>query len=177
MQRVPCGNLDVTVRSTAAGNPVIPGAQVQVSGGQANLPARVRATDAAGFVRFGIEPSGSVSYVVSAARAGFGGGSILAVVQASQTTALTMFLVPASNLGTIRLTAPAPNRLVRLQALVGTYDASQTTNSQSRADFTGLAAGDYRAYIATGFSGGQPTWSAGKVVRAFAGQTTSYSVP
>ena len=46
MTRVPSGYLDVTVRSTAAGNPVIPGAQVQVSGGQANLAPRVRNADA-----------------------------------------------------------------------------------------------------------------------------------
>jgi hypothetical protein len=178
MQRVPCGNLDVTVRSTAAGNPVIPDAQIAVSGGQANIsPARVRYTDANGFVRFGIEPSGSVSYVVSAARAGFGAGSILAVVQANQTTALTMYLAPASSLGTVRLRTTTSNTLVRLQALVGTYDASQYTNSSRLAVFTGLAAGNYRAYVATGFSGGQPTWDSGKVVAATAGQTRTYNVP
>jgi type II secretory pathway pseudopilin PulG len=177
MQPVACGTLDVTVRSTASGNPVIPGAQVQVSGGQASLPATVRDTDANGFARFKIPPSGTVDYVVSAARAGFGAGSILAVVQQNQTTPLTMYLVPSSNTGTIRLTTSTSNKLVRLQALVGTYDASQTTNSLRRADFTGLAAGTYRAYIATGFSGGQPIWNSGKNVTATAGQTSSYSVP
>jgi hypothetical protein len=88
-----------------------------------------------------------------------------------------MFLVPSSNTGTIRLSAGASNKLVRLQALVGTYDASQSTNGFGNADFTGLAAGNYMAYIATGFSGGTPTWSTGKVVAAVGGQLRTYSVP
>jgi len=87
-----------------------------------------------------------------------------------------MSLVPSAT-GTVRLVAGAANRLVRLQALSGTYDASQITNQFGRADFTGLAAGDYMAYIATGFAGGEPTWSSGKVVRARAGQLLSYTVP
>ena len=177
MTPVPSGYLDVTVRSTAAGNPVIPGAQVQVSGGQANLPPRVRSADGAGFVRFCLDPSGSANYVVSVAQPGFGAGSILAAVVQNQTTPLTVFLTPTSNTGTIRLTAGASNKLVRLQALVGTYDASQNTNAQGRADFTGLAAGNYMAYIATGFSGGNPTWSTGKVVAAVGGQLRTYPVP
>ncbi len=177
MNRVPSGYLDVTVRSTAAGNPVIPGAQIQVSGGQANLAPRVRTADAAGFARFCLDPSGSANYVVSAAQPGYGAGSILAAVLQNQTTPLTMYLVPSSNTGTIRLNAGASNKLVRLQALSGTYDASQNTNAQGRADFTGLAAGNYMAYIATGFSGGNPTWSAGKVVQAVGGQLRTYNVP
>ena len=88
LARVPSGYLDVTVRSTAAGNPVIGSAQVQVSGGQANIAPRVRDTDAAGFARFCLEPSGTASYVVSAARAGYGAGSILATVNLNQTTPL-----------------------------------------------------------------------------------------
>lgn len=177
MNRVPSGYLNVTVRSTAAGNPVIPGAQIQVSGGQANLAPRVRTADAAGFARFCLDPSGSANYVVSAAQPGYGAGSILAAVVQNQTTPLTMYLVPSSNTGTIRLDAGASNKLVRLQALSGTYDASQNTNAQGRADFTGLAAGNYMAYIATGFSGGNPTWSAGKVVAAVGGQLRTYPVP
>ena len=177
MTRVPSGYLDITVRSTATGNPVIPGAQVQVSGGQNNLPPRVRSADGAGFVRFCLDPSGSANYVVSVAQPGYGAGSILAAVLQNQTTPLTVFLVPSSNTGTIRLNAGSSNKLVRLQALSGTYDASQNTNASGRADFSGLAAGSYMAYIATGFSGGNPTWSAGKVVTAVAGATSQYPVP
>ena len=177
MTRVPSGYLDVTVRSTTTGNPLIPGAQVQVSGGQGSLPPRVRTADANGFVRFCLDPSGSANYVLSVAQPGYGAGSILAAVLQNQTTPVTVYLVPSSNTGTIRLTASSSNKLVRLQAVVGTYDASQNTNTSSRADFTGLAAGNYMAYIATGFSGGNPTWSVGKLVRANAGVTSTYPVP
>lgn len=177
LTRVPSGYIDVQVRSTASGNPVIPGAQVQVSGGQANLAPRVRQADANGFARFCVPPSGTASYVVSAANPGYGAGSILAAVTQGQTTPVAMFLAPSSNTGTIRLNAGASNKLVRLQALVGTYDASQTTNNFGRADFTNLAAGDYMAYIAVGFSGGTPTWSSGKLVQAVGGSLRSYSVP
>ena len=177
LTRVPSGYLDVTVRSTAAGNPVIPGAQLQVSGGQANIPARVRNADGSGFVRFCLEPSGTASYVVSAAQPGYGAGSILATVNVGQTTPLTMYLVPSPTTGTIRLGAGASGQLVRLQAVSGTYDASQNTNSFGNADFTGLAAGNYMAYIAVGFSGGTPTWSTGKLVSATGGQLKTYSVP
>jgi hypothetical protein len=177
LQRVPSGDLQATVRSTAAGNPVIPGAQVTVSGGQADIGTRVRTTDAAGLARFCLPPSGTVNYIVSSTAPGYGAGSLLAVVSQGQTTALTIYMRPAASTGNIRLRAGASNRLVRLQALVGTYDLSQKTNEFGNADFMGLAAGDYRAYIAVGFSGGEPTWSPGKVVRAFARQTTSYTVP
>ena len=187
LTRQPSGYLDVVVRSTAAGNPVLPGADVQVSGGQQNIEARVRTTDANGFVRFCLPPSGTASYVVSAARPGYGAGSILATINLNQTTPLTMYLVPSSNTGTITLSAGASDRLVRLQAVVGTYDASQRTNDRTvrvggqdyagLADFTGLAAGDYMAYIATGFSGGAPTWSPGKLVRAVARESRIYRVP
>lgn len=177
LARVPSGYLDVTVRSTATGNPAIAGAQVQVSGGAANIAPRVRATDSSGFVRFCLPPSGTVSYVVSAAQPGFGAGSILATVNQSQTTPLTMYLAPSSTTGTVRLTASASGKLVRLKAATGTYDATQTTNSSRYADFTGLAAGSYTAYISTGFSGGNPTWSSGKVVSAVGGRLKTYSVP
>ncbi|MGE4175995.1 MAG: prepilin-type N-terminal cleavage/methylation domain-containing protein [Thermoleophilia bacterium] len=177
LTKVPSGYLDVTLRSTATGNPVIPAGQVQVSGGQANIAPRVRDTDSAGKVRFCLDPSGSVSYVVSAAKAGFGAGSILATVNANQTTPLTMYLAPTSGTGTIRLTTATSGKLVRLQAVTGTYDAQQTTNTSLYADFTGLASGSYVAYVATGFSGGTTTWSTGKSVTATANQVTSYSVP
>lgn len=177
MQRVPSGYLEVTTRSTAPGNPPIPGAQVTVSGGESSISARTRNTDASGMARFCLPPSGSVSYTVSATAPGFGSGALLAVVQTGQTTPMTMYMVPAASQGAIRLKASGSNRLVRLQAKVGTYDASQITNRQGNADFTQLAAGDYMAYIALGFSGGNPTWSAGKLVKAIANQTTVYTVP
>jgi hypothetical protein len=177
LKRAVSGYLDVTLRSTGNGNPVIAGGQVQVSGGQASLQPRVRDTDAAGKVRFCLDPSGSVNYVVSAAKAGFGAGSVLAAVNANQTTPVTLYLAPTNGTGTIRLTTTTSGKLVRLQAVTGTYDAQQTTNTSRYADFTGLAAGSYVAYVATGFSGGTPTWSTGKSVSAVANQVRSYSVP
>ena len=175
LRRIVSGDLQVFVRDASTGA-AIPTADVQVSGGQSNIRPRVRSVDASGFVRFCIEPSGSVNYVVSAAAPGYGAGSLLAVVRQGETTSIVMSLVPSAT-GTVRLVAGAANRLVRLQALRGTYDASQITNQFGRADFTGLAAGDYMAYIATGFAGGEPTWSSGKVVRARAGRLLSYTVP
>ena len=177
LNRAVSGYLDVTLRSTANGNPVVAGGQVQVSGGQASLPPRVRATDAAGKVRFCLDPSGSVNYVVSAAKAGFGAGSVLAAVNANQTTPVTMYLAPTNGTGTIRLTTTTSGKLVRLQAVTGTYDAQQTTNTSLYADFTGLAAGSYVAYVATGFSGGTPTWSTGRSVTAVANAVVTRSVP
>ena len=61
LNRAVSGYLDVTLRSTASGNPVIAGGQVQVSGGEANIAPRVRDTDAAGKVRFCVDPSGAVN--------------------------------------------------------------------------------------------------------------------
>ena len=189
LARVASGYLDVIVRSNNAtqGNPVLPDTDVSVSGGQSSIPARVRTTDASGRVRFCLPPSGSVSYVVSASRAGYGDGSILASVAVNQTTPLTIYLAPAPTTGTIRLAAGASGKLVRLQAVSSTYDASKYTNSQSvrvsgvtytgLADFTNLAAGNYIAYIATGFSGGNPSWSAGKSVSASGGTVRYYKVP
>lgn len=177
LARIPSGYLDVTVRSTVTGNPVIAGTQVQVSGGQSNIAPLVRDTNAAGFVRFCLPPSGTVSYVVSAAKPGYGAGSILATIRENQTTPLAMYLAPSPTTGTIRLTTAVSGELVRLEAATGTYDATQTTNTSRYADFTGLAAGNYTAYISTGFSGGTPTWNAGKVVTATAGRITTYAVP
>ncbi len=110
MKRVPSGYLDVTVRSTRTGNPVIPGAQVQVSGGQGNLPPRVRTADGNGFARFCLDPSGSANYVLSVAQPGYGAGAILAAVVQNQTTPVTVYLDPSSNTGTVRLTAARPTR-------------------------------------------------------------------
>lgn len=189
MTRAPSGYLDVVVRSNNAqqGYPVLADTDVSVSGGQSSIPARVRTTDASGRARFCLPPSGSASYVVSASRAGYGDGSILASVAVNQTTPLTIYLAPSPTTGTIRLAAGSSNRLVRLQAVSSTYDASKYTNSQSvrvnrvtytgLADFTNLAAGNYIAYIATGFSGGTPSWSAGRTVSATGGTVRYYKVP
>ncbi len=171
MNRVPSGYLDVTLRSTAPGNPVIAGGSVSVSGGQANIPTRTRDTNAAGQVRFCVDPSGSVYYVVSAGKDGYGAGSVLASVNVNQTTPLTMYLTPSNGTGTIRLTTTTSGKLVRLQATTGTYDRQQTTNNSKNADFTGLAFGTYVAYVATGFSNGQTTWSSGKTVNLTSSNT------
>lgn len=189
MARQPSGYIDVQVVNNTTGVPIA-GAQVQVSGGGANIAPRVRTADAAGRVSFCVPPSGSASYVVSTAQPGYGAGSVLADVALNARTAVTMRLNPSPTTGTIRLSAGSSNKLVRLQALVGTYDALQTTNGLTtevppgsgnfytgNADFTGLAAGNYMAYIATGFSGGTPVWSAGKVVSATGGQLRAYRVP
>jgi type II secretory pathway pseudopilin PulG len=170
LTRVPSGYLDVTLRSTAAGNPVIPGGSVSVSGGQAKIDTRTRTTDANGQVRFCLDPSGSVYYVVSATKDGYGAGSVLAQVNANQTSPLTMFLAPTSGTGTIQLRTNTSGKLVRLIATpnasppMGSYDRQQTTNGSRIAEFTGLAYGSYTAYVAEGFSNGQTTWSTGKVV-------------
>ena len=73
--------------------------QVQVSGGQANIAPRVRDTDANGPGASASTPRASVNYVVSAAQAGYGAGSVLATVNLNQTTPLTMFLVPSATPG------------------------------------------------------------------------------
>ncbi len=175
LTRITSGFLEVTVVDNGTGQP-IPAAQVQVSGGEGGLAPIVRTGDANGFVRYCVEPSGSVRYVVSAAAPGYGAGTALADVVANQTTTLEMRLSASGN-ATIRLRSPASNQLVRLRAVSGTYDASQRTNNRRRADFTDLAAGDYIAYIATGFDGGVPAWSAGRTVQAVAGQLRTYEVP
>ncbi len=169
------GDLHVTVVDDATGAP-LPDAEVQVSGGSAAIPPRVRSVDPAGFVRYCLEPSGGTEYVLSAAAPGYGAGSTLATVEEGQVTALTVRLVRGSA-GVIRLRSSGSNQLTRLRATTGTYDAQQLTNQFRYADYTGLAPGTYIAYIATGFSGGDPEWSSGKSVEAQAGRTIQYTVP
>ena len=187
LTREASGYVDVVVRSSASPNPALPGAEVTISGGGANITPISRTTDAQGRVRVCVPPSGSANYVVSATKPGYGQGSILASVAQNQTTPIAMYLTPTPGNATIRLAAGSSDKLVRLRSLSGTYDQSQTTNGRidwsawppfiGYADFTNLAAGDYIAYVATGFSGGTPTWSAGKTVRATAGTLTPYYVP
>jgi type II secretory pathway pseudopilin PulG len=186
MTRMASGYLDVTVRSTGSGSPVIPGAEVSVSGNGLNTP-RVRTADDAGYARFCLSPSGTASYVVSVTAPGYLSSSVLANVRLNTTTPVTVSLSPSGSTGTITLKTSASGALVRLVKTGGGYDKQQTTNSGTTADFTGLAgcsrwmpicsAGQYTAYIQTGYSGGNPTWNAGKTVYAVAGQTTQYTVP
>jgi type II secretory pathway pseudopilin PulG len=176
LQPRPKGWLEVTVVDDQTGA-IIPGAQVQVSGGQAQMSPRVRPVDAGGLARFALEPSGSVNYIVNAVAEGYGLGASLAMVAEGQTTRMTMRLVRGST-GTIVLRANAQGRLVRLQAEAGTYDQTQYSNASRVATFGTLAAGFYRAYIAEGFnSDGSPLWSAPKRVRCQGGRTNTYDVP
>ena len=175
LTRVASGFLDVTAVDNDTGA-AIPAAEVQVSGGQGGVSPIVRTADANGFVRYCIEPSGSVRYIVSASAPGYGAGTALADVLTGGTSAVEMRLT-ASARGAIRLRSPGSNQLVRLRAVSGTYDASQRTNRRRRADFTNLAVGDYIAYIAVGFDGGDPTWSVGRTVQAVAGERRTYWVP
>lgn len=175
LTRVPSGDLHVTVLDDDTGLP-LPDAQVQVSGGGPGISPRVREADSAGFVRYCLEPSDGTEYVVSAAAPGYGAGSTLAAVTEGAVTTLTLRLVKGTT-GTIRLRTSGSNQLTRLESEEGTYDASQPTNQFGYADYTGLAPGFYNAYVATGFSGGDPQWSTGKRVRAHGGQLVEYSVP
>lgn len=176
MERIPnTGYLDVWVVRDANGA-AIPGAVVQVSGGEAGLSPRIRTVDGNGYTRYCIQASGSGRYIVSAGSPGYGAGSLLAEVRSGQTTPVTLRLVQGAT-GDMRLTTTRSGALVRLQAVSGTYDATQATNSFAYADFTGLAVGDYIAYVATGFSGDTPLWSTGKPVRVTGGTMTTVSVP
>jgi prepilin-type N-terminal cleavage/methylation domain-containing protein len=176
LRRIPnTGYLDVWVVNNANGAP-LPGAVVQVSGGEARIPARARTADANGYARFCLPQSGAGRYVVAAGSPGFGAGSVLAEVRPGQTTPLTFRLVQGAT-GDMRLTTTRSGALVRLQAVVGTYDAVQSTNEFAYADFTGIAAGDYIAYAAVGFSGDTPLWSSGKPVRVQGGRLVTQTVP
>jgi hypothetical protein len=169
------GHLNATVLDANTNQP-ISGAQVQVSGGQGNLAPVIRTTGSTGMVTFCEPASGSTNYTVAAGANGYGAGSMSAAITNNGTTNVTLKLV-AGTVGTIKLTTSASNQLVRLKASVGTYDVSQYTNSSRYASFINLAPGTYTAYIATGFSSGNPIWSSGKTVTAQSGKTLSYSVP
>ncbi len=169
------GKMTVTVLDANTNQP-IQGATVQISGGQSNVSPVVRTSDVNGIVTFCEPPSGTVNYTVAGAATGYGAGSLSAAITNGSTTAVTMKLV-AGTTGTIRLTSATSSTLVRLKASVGTYDVSQYTNASRYADFITLAPGTYTAYVATGFSGGNPIWSAGKTVTAQSGKTNTYSVP
>lgn len=160
--RMTGGWLDVWVKRNGTGAP-IGNATVQVSGGPSNMAPLARTTDANGYTRFCLPVSGTVNYTVSATASGFGSGSLPAAITYNATTPMTLLLVSGST-GTVRLrmNPVAANVLVRLQAASGTYDLTQYTNASGYADFSNLAMGTYVAYYATGFSSGNPVWSAGK---------------
>jgi type II secretory pathway pseudopilin PulG len=173
------GNLNLQVVNNTTGVP-ISGATVQVSGGTQNIAPRTRTTSAGGTVSYCLEPSGTIRYVVSATATGFGAGAALTAVTTGNTTTLQIRLVPITNSCTIVLNAGASGRLVRLQAVVGTYEAVQLTDGTGRQTFAGLAAGNYRGYVATGTAGdGSPVFSppAGKLVACVANQSREYPVP
>jgi hypothetical protein len=169
------GHLTATVLNASTNKP-IPGATMQISGGQNNISPVVRTTDVNGIATFCEPPSGSTNYTLAAGASGYGAGSTSAAITNGSTTTVTIKLV-AGTTGTIRLTSATSSTLVRLVASVGTYDVSQYTNASKYADFLTLAPGTYTAYIATGFSGGNPIWSAGKSVTAQSSKTNTYSVP
>lgn len=162
LTRAPGGWLDVWVKR-ASNNAAIGNATVQVSGGPSSMIPLARTTDSNGYTRFCLPVSGSVNYTVSATASGFGSGSLPAAITLNATTPMTLTLVSGST-GTVRLKTATSNVLVRLQAVSGTYDLTQYTNSAGNADFGNLAMGNYMAYYATGFSSGNPVWSSGKSV-------------
>lgn len=169
------GYLDVWVVNNANNQPIST-AEVQVSGGEVGLVPRLRGVDGNGYARYCLQKSGATRYVVSAAAPGFGAGSVVAEVKPGQTTPLTLRLVQSAT-GDIRLTSGVAGALVRVQALIGTYDASQSTNSFGYADFTGLATGTYLVYKSTGFSGDTPVWSVGVPLVVAGGVRIGYTFP
>jgi len=175
LTRAPGGWLDVWVKR-ASNNAAIPNATVQVSGGPNSMTPLARTTDSSGYTRFCLPVSGSVNYTVSATASGYGSGSLPAAITLNATTPMTLALVSGST-GTIRLKTATSGVLVRLQAVSGTYDATQYTNTSTFADFTTLAMGNYMAYYATGFSSGNPVWSAGKSVNLATTGTLQVTLP
>ncbi len=181
MQPTPRSDLDVTVVDDSTLAPIA-GAQVQVSGGQAQIAPTVRTADAQGKVHFCLPPSGSVNYVVSAIASGYGAGSWLAATTQGQTTGLTMRLRRTNNTCKVTLTARSSNRLVRLAARGTTsYDQSQFTNSSNKAEFPNLATVQYDAYLASGFANdGSPLWTMkttpANPIRCNAGQSITFAV-
>jgi prepilin-type N-terminal cleavage/methylation domain-containing protein len=172
LERVAGNDLNVTVVDRDSGAP-IPGAQVSVSAGEAALaPVRTRSTDANGKVSFCLPYSGALEYMVEVAAPGHGAGGMPAVVAAGAPTPVPVTLVAASATASVRLTAPVANAVVRLQARDGTFNVYKNTGAGTSFDFTGLAPGTYDAFVATAFSGSQPTgWSPAKQVNA-PGSTT-----
>lgn len=162
LTRAPGGWLDVWVKRNGT-NAAIGNATVQVSGGPNSMTPLTRTTDSNGYTRFCLPVSGSVNYTVAATASGYGSGSLPAAITLNATTPMTLLLTSGST-GTVRLKTATSNVLVRLQAVSGTYDLTQYTNSGAYADFGNLAQGNYMAYYATGFSSGNPVWSSGKAV-------------
>ena len=179
----PHGSLDVNVVDRQTGAP-IPGARVQVQGGDRGVSPVVRTVDAGGAVHYCLPPTTAVRYVVSAGAEGYGTGSLQQTVAENQTSALTMRLVRANNLCAIRVDARQSGRLVRLRDTLATYDATQVTSNfndpgngivSGTALFNGLAPGDYLAYRSIGSGFWEPV--NGKGVRCRANRETRVTVP
>lgn len=179
----PHGFLDVTVVDFQTGAR-IPGARVQVQGGDQGVSPIVRTVDANGFVHYCVPPTSAVRYVVSAGAEGYGTGSLQQTVVVGRTSTLTMRLVRAGNLCAVRVDARQTGRLVRLRDAVGTYDASQVTSNfndpgngivAGTALFNGLAPGSYLAYRSIGSGFWQPV--SGKPVTCRAARETRVVVP
>lgn len=180
---LPHGYLDVRVLNAATGA-VIPGAKVQVLGGDKDIAPVIRNVDANGWVRYCLSPTVSVKYIVSAVASGFVTQSQLQAVAPNTSTALELGLVPVANSCGIRLDAKAAGKWVRLAGSGGiVFDQALQTSalgdgSFGTAYFPNLLAGTYLAYIESGFSNGAVTWSVGKSVACVAGdQDKKYNVP
>jgi len=173
----------LNVRVVDDGGRVIPAAQVQVSGGSADLAPTIRAVDVNGWVHYCLQPSAPIRYIVSASAVGYGTSSLLATVVGNITTSIEVRLTRVRNACGIRLElflngALQPNRLARLVGTGGiVYDQFLRTSGLAgttlgTAFFPSLVPGTYLAYYENGFTGGAVTWSpsAGKAVACIAGQ-------
>jgi type II secretory pathway pseudopilin PulG len=179
------GYLDVRVVNDTNGA-VIPGAKIQIMGGDKGLAPVIRGVDVNGWVHYCLPPTVSVRYVVSAAASGFATSSVLATVVGNTTTSMEIRLRPVANSCGIRLDAKVPNKFVRLRGAGGiVFDqylqtSSLTDGSFGTAYFPNLLPGDYLAYIENGFVNGDVNWSpsAGKGVKCIAGnQDKKYFIP
>lgn len=172
---LPHGYVDVRIVNLA-GTP-IPGARVQVSGGPIGLAPIIRSADATGWSHYCLPPSvATARYIVSGIADGYASQSVLmeAIPGSPQTLVLT--LVPVPNSCGISLNAGVANKWVRLVGATFAVNPDQKQTSSlsgvefGKAYFPNLMAGNYVAYIETGFSStGAVTWSAGKPVTCDAG--------
>ncbi|MEW6582891.1 MAG: prepilin-type N-terminal cleavage/methylation domain-containing protein [Actinomycetota bacterium] len=182
---LPHGYLDVRIVDDVNGS-VIPGARVQVLGGDKGIQPVIRAVDANGWVHYCLEPTNSIKYVVAGAASGYATASVLVQVAANATTSMEVRLRRVVNSCGIRLDARTPNKLVRLRGTGSTvYDQYQPTSSAPGAGFgtaffPSLLPGTYLAYVENGFVAGDINWSpsAGKAVSCIAGNPDrAYRVP
>lgn len=167
--------VDVTV-TNSSGTP-IPNAIVDLHGGDGFWAPILRATDAAGKIRFCVAPSSTFKYSAVATASGYLANGTQFTLPAG-TTAKTIVLSSSASTCGLRLSAGIGDKLVRLVSAVGGYtfdDYRPTTivagSTFGTALFPNLKAGTYKAYVENGVSGGVITWnpSAGKSVTCTAG--------